>query len=67
MSYSTTPIECQHCNTKFTGVLENELFKIDKKYAATCPKCENKTFIKNIAGIIADNKPSNSSQLYFVE
>ena len=66
MSYSTTQIECRHCKEKYSAAIEGEFFKIDNEYAATCPNCDNETFIKNATGIVVDSKPAGLANIYRV-
>ena len=62
MTNSVTKIECEHCGKPFIGVLR-DLFNVSKKYAATCPSCEEQVFFQGIVTLIDEEVPDNAVEI----
>jgi len=59
MNHSTTEVTCKSCNKKYYGVL-NGIFNASTEYAATCPSCNEQTFLRNQTGIIDSEIPDGA-------
>lgn len=65
MTHSLSEITCGKCKSQFTGVLQ-DVFNIEKQYAATCPSCTEEVFFNPGVGIIGTEIPNNAVPIKYV-
>lgn len=65
MSHTVTEHECNKCNEKYNGALDDILLP-ERQYYVECPKCENHTFFYGVSSLVNLEVPDDAVKIKYV-